>query len=958
MVIVYNSGVFIKIMGKNGKKNGMIIKNTNKSNYNENARILEVPKVKEQTRYSRLAHITKLINTKLDLREVLEQVVKAISEEIVQCDSVGIYLPQEDGFRGFVGKPELINGMTLDMHLIETEYDLLAKEVIETQKTIYIPDTSKDSRPDPRAVEGFKIKSLLALPISFEGELFGLAFLFDYGIPMDLTEEEIQTVEAYVNMAGVAIQNATNLKKKEALLAEKQLLLDLTRELSMCSSMQGILDRCFFYVAKVLGNDNVGVHLLDPIAEKKIKPASLSAKSDWTEEDWIQTHRSLNIDQNDLVFQEVIRTKKPLLIPNVFTDDRPNHEACKMFGIKGMFMLPLVSMGEVLGGIAVVNLEDGTMNYSESDILLAQSIVDATASSLSNLLYMEKQEIIIEERTSEVLEKNKELEKVVAELQHLSKEKELILNSAGEGIFGLNLEGKITFCNPAAEAMLGYEKNELIGKDYNEIFCNPHHLDLNMENHSEFCRKDNTYFPVEYVVSLIKEGETTLGKVVTFKDITERKKLEEEIKYLAYFDSLTDLPNRVMLQERLNKEITKAKKEDKQVAVLYLDLDRFKLINDSMGHSYGDLLLRDVSKRLQVVIPRDSIVSRQGGDEFTIILPEVTSANDVSHVVEDISNIFSQPFSLMGTDVFVKTSIGISMFPKDGETGEELIKNADAAMYKAKEKSGTSHHFFHSEMADRTLDSIKLENALYKALDNNELEIYYQPQMDYNRNVMFGAEALLRWNHSTDGIISPADFIPLAEDTGLIVPIGEWILLNACKQVKEWHNAGHKNLSVSVNLSSRQFEEKGLVNMVKKVLEEVNLAPEFLHLELTENQIIKNTDVTIEKMQQLKNLGVKIAIDDFGTGYSSLGYLKNFPIDALKIDKSFVQDLRTEDDSNFAITNTIITLAQNLKLNVIAEGVETKEQLEFLLSKDCYMMQGYYFSKPLPADQIREKYLL
>ncbi len=914
--------------------------------------------VKEQTRYSRLAHITKLINTKLDLREVLEQVVKAISEEIVQCDSVGIYLPQEDGqFRGFVGKPELINGMTLDMHLIETEFDLLAKEVIETQKTIYIPDTSQDSRPDPRAVESFKIKSLLALPISFEGELFGLAFLFDYGIPMNLTDSEIQAVEAYVNMAGVAIQNATNLKRKENLITEKQLLLDLTRELSMCSSMQEIIDRCFYYVARVLQNDNVGVHLLDPIAEKKIKPASLSAKSDWSEEEWIKTHRTHNIDQNDLVFQEVIRTKKPLIITDVFSDERPNHEACKTFGIKGMFMFPLVSMGEVLGAIAVVNLDDNGIVYSESDVLLAQSIVDATASSLSNLLYMEKQEIIIEERTSEVLEKNKELEKVIAELQHLSKEKELILNSAGEGIFGLNLDGEITFCNPAGKSMLGYEKDELIGQDYNQIFCTPLHLDLNIENHSNFCRKDGTKFPVEYVVSLIKEGENVLGQVVTFKDITERKKLEEEIKYLAYFDSLTDLPNRIMLHEKLNKAIIKAKKEDKQVAVLYLDLDRFKLINDSMGHSYGDLLLRDVSKRLQVIIPKDCIVSRQGGDEFTVILPEVNSKEEISHIVDGISSIFAQPFSLMGTEVFVKTSIGISMFPKDGETEEELIKNADAAMYKAKEKSGTSHHYFHSEMTNRTLDSIKLENALYKALDNKELEIYYQPQMDYTKEAMFGVEALLRWNHSTEGIISPADFIPLAEETGLIVPIGEWVLLNACKQLKEWHKAGYKDLSVSVNLSSRQFEERGLVPMVKKVLDDVDLAPQFLHLELTENQIIKNTDVTIRKMKQLKELGVKIAIDDFGTGYSSLGYLKNFPIDALKIDKSFVQDIHKEDDSNAAITDTIITLAQNLKLNVIAEGVETKEQLEFLFSKECYMMQGYYFSKPLPADQIREKYL-
>lgn len=688
--------------------------------------------MKKQTRYSRLAHITKLINTTLDLREVLEQVVKAISEEIVRCDSVGIYLPQQDGqFRGFVGKPDFINGFTLDMHMIETEYDLLAKEVIETQKTIYIPDTSKDSRPDPRAVKSFQIKSLLALPISFESELFGLVFLFDYGSPMNLTEDEIQTVEAYVNMAGVAIQNATNLTRKENLIAEKQLLLDHTRELSMCSTMQEVIDRCFFYVGKVLGNYNIGVHLLDPMAEKNIKPASLSQNSDWTEEDWMKTHKTLKVDENDPVFQEVILTKKAIMIPDVFADERPNHEACKTFGIKGMFLFPLVTMGEVLGLIAVVNLDEEELEYSESDILLTQSIVDATAASLSNLLFMDKQETIIEERTSEIRVKNTELERVVHELQHLSKENELILNSAGEGIFGIDLDGRITFCNPASEKMLGYEKGELIGTPSSTVICHePDHSPYG-ETVQMFCKKDKTILAVEYVLSSIEEDENVIGQVVTFKDITERKKMEEEIRYLAYYDSLTDLPNRVLLNDKLKKIL---ENKEQQVAVLYLDLDRFKLVNDSLGHSYGDLLLREVANRLKIIIPKEAIASRQGGDEFTVVLPDINGIEDVLLVVDHISDIFSQPFSLMGNEVYIKTSIGISMFPKDGEDGEVLIKNADAAMYKSKEKSGTGYHFFESEMNNRSLESIKLENALYKALDRNELDIYYQPQIDSRTN--------------------------------------------------------------------------------------------------------------------------------------------------------------------------------------------------------------------------------
>lgn len=916
--------------------------------------------VKEQTRYSRLAHITKLINTKLELREVLEQVSTAISEEIVQCDSVGIYLPQKNGkFRGYVGKPEVINGMTLDMHVIETEFDLLAKEVIETQKTIYIPDTSKDNRPDSRAVDGFKIKSLLALPISYEHELFGLVFLFDYGIPMNLTEEEIQTVEAYVNMAGVAIQNATNLTRKENLIAEKQLLLDLTRELSMCASMKEVLDKCYYYVGKVLKNDNIGVHLLDPIAEKRFKPASLSRNSDWTEEDWMNTHEKLKFDTtNDAVLQEVIRTKKPLLIPDVFIDERVNHNVCINFGIKGMFMLPLIAMGEVLGALAIVELKEKGLTYPESDIQLAQSIADATASTLSNLLYVEKQEVIIEERTSEIRVKNNELERVVLKLKNLSREKELILNSAGEGIFGLDLDGKITFCNPASEFMLGYETGELIGKSYRIIFerNKKQSITAYSEGNPKFLKKDNSSFFVEYVISLIKEEDSILGEVVTFKDITERKQLEEEIKYLAYFDSVTDLPNRVFLNDRLNQGLSDAKNNGQKIAVLYLDLDRFKLINDSLGHSYGDLLLRDVAKRLRGSIPKEAIVSRQGGDEFTIILLNIISQKDVLKVVEQVTETFAKPFSLKGNEIYIKTSIGISLFPNDGDTAEVLIKNADAAMYKSKEISGTSFHFFKSEMNNRNLKSIKLENALYKALDQDELVIYYQPQIDSKTNTIIGAEALLRWNHPKEGMISPVDFIPIAEDTGLIVPIGRWVLINACKQLKEWQTQGHSHMSISVNLSSRQFEENNLVSMIKSILEELDLAPEFLHIELTENQIIKNSDITIKKMMQLKVVGVNIAIDDFGTGYSSLGYLKNFPIDALKIDKSFIQDI-VKDDDNAAITNTIITLAQNLNLNVIAEGVETKEQLEFLWSKNCYIMQGYYFSKPIKAEELAKKYL-
>lgn len=926
---------------------------------------------KEQMRYSRLAQLTKLINTKLELREVLQHVTAAISEEIVRCDSVGIYLPQEDGtFKGYVGKPQVINGWTLDMHVIDTDMDLLAKEVIDTKKTIYIPDTSKDNRPDPRAVEGFQIKSLLVLPISFEQELFGLVFLFDYGTPMNLTESEIQTVEAYVNMAAVAIQNAKNLTHKGNLIAEKQLLLDVTSDLAMCSTLHESLDSCFFYLGKVLKNSNIGVHLLDPITERIISPTRLSKDSDWTEEDWMKTHNKIRLDgSNDALFQEVIRTKKAILIPDVFADDRPNHELCRTFGIKGLLMLPIVSMGEVLGAIPVVELEEENRVYSIATLQLAQSIVDATASTLSNLLFMEKQEIIIEERTSEITVKNKELERVISELQQLSREKELILNSAGEGIFGLDLDRNITFCNPAAVTMLGYDmKGELIGQSADLIFkgkdptseeCALPVSESSWDNYDKddrFYRQDNSSIPVEFVISSIREGDEIVGEVVTFKDITQRKQMEEEIKYHAYFDSVTDLPNRVLLRDRLNQGIIHAQIHNEKLALLYLDLDRFKFINDSLGHSFGDYLLRDVAKRLSLCVPKDAIVSRQGGDEFTIFLPNIKSEDEVLKVVQLVEDSFTEPFQLLGNEIYIKTSIGISLFPDNGDTTETLIKNADTAMYKSKEISGNSYHFFSEGMDTRSFESVKLENALYRALENEELEIYYQPLINYVTHQIVGVEALLRWNHPKIGLIAPDQFIPIAEETALILPIGEWVLRESCRQLKEWQDKGYPLFSVSVNLSARQFEQNNLFAMVTNVIREVGLSPEYLQLELTENLIIKNRELTLITMRELKGLGIKLAVDDFGTGYSSLGYLKSLPIDTLKIDKSFLQDV-TNDDDNAAITDTIITLAHNLNLNVIAEGVETKQHVEFLSARDCYLMQGYYFSRPMKAEDITKDFI-
>ncbi|WP_391206584.1 GAF domain-containing protein [Psychrobacillus sp. L4] len=469
---------------------------------------------KEQTRYSRLADITKIINTKLELREVLQRVTMAISEEIVQCNSVGIYLPQKDGtFRGFAGKPESMNGITLDTLVIDLEFDLLAKEVIETKKTIYIPDTSKDNRPDPGPVKAFQIKSLLALPISFEQELFGLVFLFDYGTPMNLTVSEIQSVEAYVNMAAVAIQNANNLTQKENILAEKQLLLNVTRDLSMCSSIQESLDKCFFYLGRMLDSQNIAAHLLDPFEKTTIRLTRTSKECDWTESNWMEIFQNIRMDKSyEAMIQEVIKTKKVTHITSVDT--------------KHLLMIPLVSMGEVLGVIVVVHLEGKANNYDESQIQLAQSIVDATAPTFSNLLYMDQLESMVVERTRELAAAN---EKVTSVIEGIT-----------DGFFALNKEWEFTYINKHQYLPLGKTAKDVLGKNVWEIY--PKNVDtvIYKELHRAMSERITVHFEMlssydgywhEVVAYPYDDGICCL-----FKNINEKRKYEKELRRLSNLD--------------------------------------------------------------------------------------------------------------------------------------------------------------------------------------------------------------------------------------------------------------------------------------------------------------------------------------------------------------------------------------------------------------------------------------
>ncbi|MGZ7150065.1 GAF domain-containing sensor histidine kinase [Bacillus sp. BC08] len=535
----------------------------------------------DQARYSRLANITKIINTKLELREVLQRVTIAISEEIVKCNSVGIYLPQEDGtFRGFAGKPETINGVTLDTQVIDPEIDLLAKEVIETKKTIYISDTSKDDRPDSRPVAAFKIKSLLALPISFEQELFGLVFLFDYGVPMNLTNSEIQSVEAYVNMAAVAIQNAKNLKQKENLIAEKQLLLNVTRDLSMCSSIQESFDKCFFYLGKILESKNMVAHLLDPLDKTTIKTTKLSKECDWTEADWMEKSYEAKI-------QEVIQTKN--------------------IDSKGLLMIPLVSMGEVLG--VIVGGKGGkSHNYDNSQIQLAKSIVDATAPTFSNLLYMGRLESMVEERTRELAIAN---EKVTS-----------VIESITDGFFTLNNTWEFTYVNKHQYFPQRKTAKDVLGKNIWEIF--PSSIDEVMykELHRVMSERTTVYFeffsaPDEYWHEVIAYPYDD-GICCIFKNITEKKQYEQELKRLSNIDLIGQMAAGISHEIRnpmttvrgflqLLKEEPTYEKHNKHFNLMIEELDRANSIITeflSMGNTRkSDLQMLDLNSIIRDITP-------------------------------------------------------------------------------------------------------------------------------------------------------------------------------------------------------------------------------------------------------------------------------------------------------------------------------------------------------------------
>jgi diguanylate cyclase (GGDEF)-like protein/PAS domain S-box-containing protein len=538
------------------------------------------------------------------------------------------------------------------------------------------------------------------------------------------------------------------------------------------------------------------------------------------------------------------------------------------------------------------------------------------------------------------------------------------LEQTADSVVITDHQGTIEYVNPGFERTTGYSRDEALGQTprlmksgkqgagfykklwdtilagevFSEVFVNR--------------RKDGSLYYEEKTISPLKgpAGQVT-HFVATGKDVTERMQTQERLQHMAQHDALTELPNRVLFLDRLKQALARARWHQRLVAILFVDMDRFKTINDTLGHEVGDKLLQALAERFTASVREGDTVARFGGDEFVVLLDDVASEKDIGAVAQKVLEVLAPPFAIDGRDLYITASIGVSLYPNDGEDSTTLLKNADIAMYRAKDAGKNTYQFYSSDMSARAFERLTLESSLRRAIERDEFRLYYQPQIDTASGAILGVEALLRWQHPDFGLVAPAEIIPLLEETGLIVPVGNWVLRTACEQLRTWHIAGWPQLRMAVNLSPRQFQTAGLAEAIERGLSTLGCNPELLELEITESVLLQHTAATLEALEALSALGVRMAIDDFGTGYSSLSYLRRYSIDTLKIDRSFVHDVPGDADDS-ALASAIIVLAQSLKLDVIAEGVETEAQRDFLRARGCHLMQGYLFSQPVPAEEI------
>jgi diguanylate cyclase (GGDEF)-like protein/PAS domain S-box-containing protein len=562
--------------------------------------------------------------------------------------------------------------------------------------------------------------------------------------------------------------------------------------------------------------------------------------------------------------------------------------------------------------------------------------------------------------------------KAVEDALYVEKERAVVtLNSIGDAVLCTDISGKISYLNLVAETMTGWCREEAIGKPLAEVFRiidgptrktarDPMEMAVEQNRtvgltvNCVLIRRDGFECAIEDSAAPIHDrGGRVIGAVIVFHDVSAARAMTHQMTHSAQHDVVTNLPNRLLLNDRISQSIALARRQNRPIAVIFLDLDRFKYINDSLGHAIGDQLLQSVSKRLLASVRGSDTVSRQGGDEFVILLSEIAYPEDAATSANKILHSLSAPHSIEGQDLHIDGSIGISVYPEDGADAETLIKNADTAMYHAKENGRNNFQFFKVEMNAKAVERQSLEGSLRRALERKEFLLHYQPKVNLETGEITGVEALIRWRQPDRGLVPPSQFVPIAEDCGLIIQIGRWVLREACRQARAWQRAGLPLVPITVNVSAVEFRDKGFVDSVRTTLAETGLEARYLGLELTEGVLMEDAESTAAVLQELKVMGVHLAVDDFGTGYSSLSYLRQFPIDVLKIDQSFVNQI-TADPDDSSIVSAIINMGKSLKHLVVAEGIETQEQRAYLQGQSCAEGQGYLFSRPLAAAQFAQ----
>ena len=584
-------------------------------------------------------------------------------------------------------------------------------------------------------------------------------------------------------------------------------------------------------------------------------------------------------------------------------------------------------------------------------------------------------------RAQIIYDENGEKVRMVGTHTDITEEKELqlknfyqsqMIEQINDSVITTDLKGNIVSWNSGSEKTFGYSEDEAIGKNIAMLYCEediptlkeyiPTLIETGVLNTDLYLvKKSKELIPISFSLSLLKDQSgVPIGIIGINKDISKRKKAEDELHeqrsilyYQAHHDALTGLPNRVLFFDRLEQGIIKAERHTEGLVLFFIDLDKFKHINDSLGHVTGDSVLKIISKRLQDIVRKEDTVARLSGDEFTVIIEELKKPQDTTIIAEKILKTLQEPIHIENHQLYVSGSLGISIYPEDATDAQNLLKYADTAMYKAKEKGRNNFQFYSSDMTEYAMKRIAMKTSLRQAIDKKEFIIYYQPQVNSCNNELVGMEALVRWKHPTMGILIPDQFIPLAEETGMIIEIDRWVMRTSMIQISHWYKEGLKPGVLGLNLSVNQLESNDFIPLIKESIEAYAFKAEWLELEITEGQMLTKTEDVIFKLREISDLGVGISIDDFGTGYSSLSLLKRLPIHRLKIDQSFIQDI-PDDEEDIAIVNAIIALAESLNLDLVAEGVETSEQKEFLMNNGCINMQGYYFSHPVPAEEMRD----